>query len=856
MKASYRWLRSLLPTLSATPDEIADRLTGAGLEMEELVPFGPASPHVVVCDVVDVAPHPNRDRLRLVTVDRGGASQTVVCGAPNVPAPGEGRVVLAPLGATLPAVGLTIEPRPIGGVESEGMLCSAAELGLGAGDEGILVLSDDAASWRRGGGDGEVPAGTTLAEAVPASHDWVFDIGVTPNRPDALGHVGLARELATLFELPFARPGDADREEREENASSEPVAARASVVIEAPERCPRYAAAVIDGVTVGASPLWLRLRLEALGVRSINNVVDVTNYLLLLHGHPTHAFDYDRVPGGKVVVRLAREGEQLETIDRVTRTLSPDDLLITDGTRPIALAGVMGGADSEIGAQSRSVLFEVAYFSPRGIRRSARRHGLHSEASHRFERGVDPSGVARVVSDGVSLLAEVAGGTAVPGVVVAGPGVAPAPEVRLRAAKLAGVLGLAIPLNRAAAILERLGFEVRRDDGDGADEALLVRVPPHRPDCRREEDLIEEVMRVHGIEHVPRTHRALTLRAGRSEPSIRDRARHVAAGVGLDEALAYSFVAPDALSALGVPPPAVVLQHPLTEERSVMRTSLLPGLLEAARYAERRGVDDVRLFSVGPTFLARERSLAGTHHPAHAPEGEDAWLPHEHLELAAVLSGTRREGVGRAPLDVYDLKGVAMEIAARLSGARVEVALLEERTSVPYLHPRGAGSVTLVDGDERPANEGVVVGHLGPLHPDVMDAWGLSREVFVLVLDLEAIGERGQKLPRYRPIPVLPAATRDLALIVPAPVPAADVASVMQRAGGDHCEAVELFDLYEGPGVPAGHRSLAYHLRFRDPLSATDPERAHTLTDKEVDALTRNVVAAVKQQLGATVRGG
>ncbi|MCA9621192.1 MAG: phenylalanine--tRNA ligase subunit beta, partial [Myxococcales bacterium] len=331
MKASYTWLRSLVPGLDASPAEVGERLTRSGLEVEELVEFGAASPQAVVAVVQKVDKHPDRDRLTLVTVDRGGATQTVLCGAPNVPAPG-GKVVLAPVGAHLPAVGLTITPREIAGVTSAGMLCSEQELGLAGGGgkgDGILVLPPDFAAV----------AGTPLAKALPGSHDFIFDIGVTPNRPDALGHVGIAREIAALFELPFEAP-EADAPSRVADGLT--IDGLASVAIEDTERCPHYGAAAVVGVTVGPSPRWLRYRLESLGIRSISNVVDVTNLVLLEFGQPMHAFDLDRLPGGKIVVRRARPGETMVTLDDVERRLDPDDLLITDGERGVALAGVMG----------------------------------------------------------------------------------------------------------------------------------------------------------------------------------------------------------------------------------------------------------------------------------------------------------------------------------------------------------------------------------------------------------------------------------------------------------------------------------------------------------------------------------
>ena len=373
MKASVRWLRELCPQLPDDANAIAERFTAAGLEVEAAHEFGSGSSACVVARVVSTRPHPSRSGLRLVTVDAGRSRQEVVCGAPNVPEPG-GLVVLAPLGAHLPAKGLTIEQRTIAGVSSEGMLCSEAELGLGDDGDGIVVLP----------GAGFV-AGTALGLALPAARDTILELGLTPNRADGLGHVGLAREAAALFEVPFAPPGpSAPKRTREED-----LAKHVTVVVEDPERCPHYGASILVDVKIARSPLDVRWRLTALGVRPISNVVDVTNLVMFEFGHPMHAFDLDKLGGGRIVVRRARAGEKLVTLDGIERELSSDDLVICDGAAPVALAGVMGGGDSEISASTSRVLLECAYFDPRGVRRAARRHGLHTESSHRFERGID-----------------------------------------------------------------------------------------------------------------------------------------------------------------------------------------------------------------------------------------------------------------------------------------------------------------------------------------------------------------------------------------------------------------------------------------------------------------------------------
>ncbi|HTM45605.1 MAG TPA: phenylalanine--tRNA ligase subunit beta, partial [Polyangiaceae bacterium] len=399
MRVSHNWLQELLPSLALTPAQLSARLTALGLEVESVTEHGGSLAPLKVVRVVQLAPHPKRDKLQLVTVDLGGSTQQVVCGASNVPKPG-GLVVLAPLGTHLPAVGLTLTPREIGGVLSEGMLCSETELGLSEKSDGIIVLPENS-----------IEPGTGLLQAFPEVRDTVYELGITPNRPDALGHVGVARDLAAALNLTLTLPGSG------KNGILPTLDATQLLHIDnrEPARCPRYGASVVSGVAIGPSPSWMRWRLTRLGVRPISNVVDVTNWLLLEFGHPMHAFDLDLLRGKRIVIRRAQRHEAFTTLDGQARTLNEDDLLICDAEGAVALAGVMGGANTEIRANTQDVLLECAYFDPPGIRRASRRHALHSESSHRFERGVNPNGIAHVLQRAKGLLFEIAGARAVSG---------------------------------------------------------------------------------------------------------------------------------------------------------------------------------------------------------------------------------------------------------------------------------------------------------------------------------------------------------------------------------------------------------------------------------------------------------
>ncbi|HEY2510661.1 MAG TPA: phenylalanine--tRNA ligase subunit beta [Polyangiaceae bacterium] len=823
MKASIQWLRALVPQLADPAKhpakEIAARFTQGGLEVEAVHEYGAGSEACIVVQVVSMRPHPSRSGLNLVTVDRGGgaASLEVVCGAPNVPPPG-GLVLLAPLGAHLPAKGMTIERRAIGGVTSEGMLCSEQELGLTDAGEGILVLAP-----------GSAKPGDRFTDVVPSARDTVLEIGLGPNRPDGLGHIGLAREIAALYGFPFETPRASAPSRVAPGLTIDKLA---TVKVDDTERCPHYGANAVVDVTIGPSPLWLRYRLASLGVRSISNVVDITNLVMLEYGHPMHAFDLDRVRGGKIGVRRAKEGERLTTLDGVERTLTTDDLVITDGEGPVGLAGVMGAANSEIRSETKRVLFECAYFDPRGVRRASRRHGLHTDASHRFERGVDPGDVAEVLAHAASLATELAGGSAVSGDIHTRTVPLQRAVVPLRASRLEHLLGVAVPWKEAVAILERLGCEATPKGDVAAD----FTVPTHRPDISREIDLIEEVGRVRGFEAIPAVLPAIhPTREGATREDLAARARAAAVSLGLGEAVTYGFVDEASLQKIGAPAPAVRVKNPLNENQAVMRTSLLPGLLRAGDLAARRGERDARLFTVGSLFL-----------DGHGKYGK---LPEERPALAALITGEQRAWLAKPrPVDVWDGKGLASGLVERLVRREPTIAAFQAQASdsprlvdrPAHLHPRGAASVSL---------EGRPVGRFGLLHPDVRDALGLeiAGEVVVLELDLAAIDEvAGRTLPTYRPIPRFPASGRDCAFVVKESVAAGEVEEAVRQAAGELAEEVRLFDRFVGEPVPTGHANLAFHVVYRRP--------DRTLTDAEVDAQHAKVVSVVTARFGATLR--
>ena len=813
MNVSYRWLREIAPGIQASPEELADRLGMLGAPVEEMGRPGAGLEDVVVARVLAVREHPNADKLRLCDVDAGdGEPVQVVCGAPVIEE--GGLYPLAPVGATLPG-GLEIEEAEIRGETSRGMLCSEAELDLGRDASGILRLADG------------LTVGTPLVEELGLD-DTRLTLEITPNRPDLLSHVGVARELAPDghhgIELPpFPARGSEERTDAAMPAvelrrfDAEGTADGVRIAIEDAEGCPRYIGVVIEGVEVGPSPAWLASRLRAIGLRPINNVVDATNYVLHELGQPLHAFDLDRLEGPAIVVRRARPGEAITTLDDVDRTLEPDMLVIADAADPVAVAGVMGGAESEVSGATTRVLLECAYFDPKTVRRTARALGLSTDASYRFERGTDIDGMDRAAHRAVELIQALAGGRVVEAAVDVYPSPAPPPVARVRPARVAQVLGETIDAGTIEELLTHLGFELR----ERTDDELSFLVPGFRShDVTREIDLIEEVARRYGYDRFDETRRPYRPTAVPEAPlsALEDRLRDFFVGAGLLETRSIPM-APEGAG-------TVELLRPLSAEESMLRSTLTHGLLRAAEVNLARGVRDIRLFELGTTF-----------HDSGDP------VPDEETRVAALLSGRTRpiHWSDEAPdYDVWDLKGLAVRLAEVLGGGEV----------VPLGDDDPGGLVlpdTLVPGTALAVRwDGERVGVAGRVRDDALDAPAWAAPAFVLEVRLTEAMTRGER-PVLTPLPTQPATERDLALLVPRSLPAAEVAGTIRAAGGELLETVDVFDVYTGGGVDTGTRSIAYRLVFRH------PER--TLKDAEVDAVVDRVLERLKDAHGVERRG-
>ena len=805
MKVSVEWLSEFVSPLPA-PEELARRLTRAGLEVEGMERPAEALQGVVVARIAAAAPHPDAEKLTVTQVEAGGERLQVVCGAKNFQV-GD-LVPLATVGTTIPG-GPTIQRASLRGVESHGMLCSGKELGLSDDASGLLIL------------DKALVPGTPLAKAL-GLEDTVLEVNVTPNRGDALSHLGVAREAAAVLRLALQRKLRLPAE------SGAPASDAIRIEIADPVGCPRFTARVLEGVRIGPSPAWLRRRLERCGVRSISNVVDVTNYVMLELGQPMHAFDLDRIQGGLLRVRRAREGEPLTTLDGKERTLVADDLVIVDVRGAQSLAGTMGGADTEVNDGTTRVLLEAANWDPGTIRRMARRHQLQSEASYRFERGVDRTVLPEVLDHAATLMAELSGATVRRGRIDRYPRPAEPRTVPLGTGDVEGLLGAPVPEAEVRSILGSLGF--------AAEASGRWRVPGWRNDVERPEDLVEEVARIRGYEHIPAY---LPASSGSLTPEpawveVERRIRGALSGAGFDEVVNYSFVdpgvlpwvTPRALEKLGTPVGAVALKNPLTPQQAVMRTTLLASLLGNVSFNLRHQPEWLRLYEMGRTYL---RDPFG---------GKDRRpVTEERLHVAGVLWG-RRDPRGWSAKDgsndFADAKGAVEAIVSALSAGELTCRLAR----VAPFHPRATAEARVGD---------VVLGWIGELHPMVAQHLELPPGVFAFELELAALGKVAQLSPQFRSIPRYPAVLRDLAVVVPAAMEAAEVRAVILEVGLPLVENAALFDVYTGAPLPEGQKNLAFALTYRS------PER--TLRDEEVQEAHRRIVDEVQRRLGGQLRG-
>ena len=791
MKFSYQWL-SRWVRLDIDAGTLAERLTTSGLEVDSVAPVAAAFSGVVVARIEECRAHPGADKLSICTVDDGsGTLSQVVCGAPNARAG-----LKAPLARVGARIGADLEIRraKLRGQESHGMLCSARELGLSEDHAGLLELPADA------------PVGADLRGWLELE-DWTLDIELTPNRADCLSVRGLARDVAAICRTGFTP--------REIPAVPARIEHRLPIRLDCPQDCARYAARVVDGLDPAAtSPRWLTEALRRSGVRSISPVVDVTNYVMLELGQPMHAFDFDHLQRG-IVVRRGRAGEKLELLDGSEVDLDEGVLVIADEEVPVALAGIMGGAASAVGPETRRVLLESAWFRPATIMGKARDYGMHTDASHRFERGVDPAGQVEAIERATALLVEICGGEPGPVLVAEAPAHLPQRRAaRLRHARLEALVGLPFEPAEVESILERLGMTVERSEG-----AWTVTAPSRRTDIEREEDLIEEVARIHGYERIPE-------RAPSGPVSVGSAADHgVPLGqlreslcsAGYQEIVSYSFVDRRMLEAVHQYAEALPLANPLSNDMDVMRTTLLPGLLQALDRNLRRQHERVRLFETGRAFLQRDGSLS------------------EVPRLAAVASGSawpEQWAAQARPLDFFDIKGDV----ERLLTARGGSAAAFEPLDKPWAHP-GASAAVLLDG--------IPVGWCGAVHPEVLERLGIDTAVFAFELELEPLRKR--EIPIAKSVSRFPSIRRDLAVWVPDEVPFAALRACVLDAAGDLLQNLVVFDVYHDPKLKKGYKSLAIGLILQDVSS--------TLTDAEAEPVLARVVAGLKQQLNAELRG-
>lgn len=806
MIVTYNWLKEFVD-FDFTPDELSHRLTMAGLEVDALEKVGGDLDDVIVARLLSVEQHPEADRLTLCRVDTGSGELQIVCGARNHKT-GD-FVALAQVGAILPG-DFKIKKSKIRGVESQGMLCSEKELGLAAESDGILILPPD------------FKLGMPVFEALGLK-DARFELGLTPNRPDCLSVVGVAREVAAMAGATLRLPHPAVVE------SGASIADQTSITVEEQELCPRYAARLIRGVKIGPSPEWMVRRLESVGQRSINNVVDVTNYVLMELGHPLHAFDFSLLRGGRIVVRRAGEGEVFTTLDSQQRQLKTSDLTICDGVGPVALAGIMGGENSEIRPETVDILLESAYFNPSAIRRTSKRLGMHTESSHRFERGADVDMAPIALDRAAALIIEVAGGSVAPGVIDVYP--QPLEKVRLTISdrRTKEILGIDLGLERIGQLLASIGLEIIRPSGEiDHDGVLQVLVPSFRPDLEREIDLIEEVARLNGYSAIPETMPVSRIVSHR--PSQRRRlateARNLMVACGCAETINYSFVNPNVWDRLGLAGNdprrnGVCLFNPLTEEQSVMRTTLVPSLLETTARNLAYRTRDLALFELRPVFIPRNT--------------DD--LPDEPLRLGIVLCGRRqREGWAQTNemVDFYDLKGMIEQLLDMLNIPGINWKLDAEES---YLHPGKSASLML-----RHQRLGVV----GEVHPRVLLAYDIDAPVYLAEIDLEALFTAAGAFRGVMPLSRFPDLTRDSALLVDEAVSAAQLFELFNKVRCKEAEELVLFDLYRGKGVADGKKSMAIRVRYRS------VER--TLTDEEINQAHGKLVESLCKQLGAQIR--
>jgi phenylalanyl-tRNA synthetase beta chain len=802
MRVSLNWLKDYV-NIPLSVDDLAELLTMSGLEVEAKEPLGRSLEEVVAARILSVRPHPQANTLWLCDVEAGQGDVQVVCGAPNL------RVgMLAPIalpGTKLPG-GVEVKESRIRGEASVGMLLAEDEMGLTEDHTGLMVLPES------------LSPGTPVAEAL-ALEDWALEISLTPNRPDCACVIGIAREIAALTKGKLCKPDIRFR------VSDRRIEALTSVTIEDPEGCPRYVAGMVCGFELKPSPFWIRYRLHVSGIRGISNVVDVTNYVLLEMGQPLHAFDYDRLKENRIVVRKAGEGEVFTTLDGKTHTMSKDNLLICDGQRPVALAGVMGGLNSEIFSESKNVLIESAFFDPITIRRSSKRLGLSTEASYRFERGVDIDGAVPALRRAMRLISELAGGEVIQGIIDNYPSPRSPREIDLRVDKTNRFLGTQLSPETVGGYLKALEMEVQ----PSGENVLQVKPPSFRVDITRDWDLMEEVARLEGYDHIPITIPPIRPSDEKESPEMTtgDRVREIMVGLGFSEVISFCFIAPDSADFLGAERESplrsfVTLLNPLTVDQSVMRTSLIPGLVAAVKTNLSYGEKDLKLFEWGRVFVRK---------------GTDE-LPQERLVLSGLAMGLAnpkewyRE---ERSVDFYDMKGAAEALLKALGLGD----LIFERGETPPWYLKETASVIRLP-DQR-------LGTMGQLSPEVLKRFDVDApSLYAFEIDGTVLLERATLDRTFDPLAKFPAVYRDLSIVAKRNLESARIQEIILREGKGLVESVTLFDLFEGGKIDPSEKALAFRICYRS--------KETTLDGKDINKLHESIMERIRKDTGARLR--
>lgn len=806
MKVSQNWLKQFV-NFRFTPEQFTEKLSMLGLEVEGYEDLAKKYENFVIGEVLECAKHPNADRLSICKVNIGKTIQEVVCGAPNVAA-GQ-KVVVALIGAIIPhnqhdpeGKPFIIERAKIRGVESNGMICSEIELELGKDGSSILVL------------DEKVKAGTPLAKHLGQT-DVVFEIGITPNRADCLSHIGVAREIGLLVNKKPKMPKTVLKE------SSALASKFAKIEILDKEKCPRYSARIIRNVKISPSPKWLQDILTAIGIRPINNVVDVTNYVLMETGHPLHAFDYDTLAGHKIVVKSAREGEKFLTLDGKERTLTSETLMICDAEKPIAIAGVMGGANTEITDATTNVLIESAYFDPRNIRRTSKYLGLSTEASYRFERGTNINITVLAANRAAQMIQELASGELLKGVLDAYPKKQKPLTIKARISRINSIIGISLKKAQIISLLKKIDFMVR---SSSKKDEILITVPSFRNDIFEEIDIIEEVARIYGYNNIEtKTHAAIDFSSNVRTDLMQGEIRDYLIGSGFNEVLAIGLQDEATMSLAGKP--LVKAINPVSAEMAALRTSLVPSALRIVKHNQNHGVKDLRLFEIGNIYLLNTDK---------APNTLDAYYEEERLLL--VLSGYMTPvsyGSSARNVDLLDLKG---EVAALLTKF-----CLDNHRFIYYDYQESLSEPCI--GIEI---NGAYAGFFGRVRKQIADKLGIDEAVFVCEMKSRAIYDGWARDRKFSSLPKFPGVMRDLAFTVDAALPQKTVEDVIKKVGQPLCTNVVLFDIYSGQQTGSENKSLAYALEFQ----ASD----HTLTDTEIDNALKKIIEAVQRLCNGVLR--